>query len=47
MEFSHVCFDLHNSEYAEQNIMTEYEQKFSEKGMSIYRLEARYNNMKI
>ncbi len=46
-ELSHVCFDLHNSEYAEQNIMTEYEQKFSEKGMSIYRLEARYNNMKI
>ena len=26
----------------QQNIMTEYEQKFSEKGMPIYRLEARY-----
>ena len=46
-ELSHICFDLHNSEYAEQNIMTEYEQKFSEKGMPIYRLEARYNNMKM
>lgn len=39
---SNICFDLHNSEYMENNIMTEYEQKFSEKGMPIYRLEARY-----
>ena len=27
--------DLHNSEYAEGNVMTEYEKNFSEKGMSI------------
>lgn len=39
---SNICFDLHNSEYMQDNIMTEYEQKFSEKGMPIYRLEARY-----
>lgn len=39
---SNICFDLHNSEYMEQNIMTEYEQKFSQQGMPIYRLEARY-----
>jgi tRNA (guanine-N7-)-methyltransferase len=36
-----ITFDLHNSEWAEGNIMTEYEQKFSAQGMPIYRLEAR------
>lgn len=41
-KLSHICFDLHNSEDMQQNIMTEYEQKFSQLGMPIYRLEARY-----
>lgn len=34
-----ITFDLHRSEYTE-NIMTEYEQKFAEQGMRIYRCEA-------
>lgn len=34
-----VTYDLHNSEYAVNNIMTEYEQKFSAKGMRIHRCE--------
>lgn len=34
-----ISLDLHNSGF-EGNIMTEYEQKFSEQGMPIYRLEA-------
>ena len=34
-----VTFDLHKSGF-EGNIMTEYERKFSEQGMPIYRLEA-------
>lgn len=37
-----ISLDLHNSDF-EGNIMTEYEQKFSEKGMPIYRLEAFYD----
>ncbi len=40
MKLQNVSLDLHQSEM-EDNIMTEYEQKFSEKGMRIYRLEAR------
>lgn len=35
-----VTFDLHNSEWAADNIMTEYERNFSEKGFPINRLEA-------
>lgn len=34
-----ISLDLHSSNF-EGNIMTEYEMKFSAKGMSIYRLEA-------
>lgn len=34
-----ISLDLHNSEY-EGNIVTEYEQRFSDMGMPIYRLEA-------
>ena len=34
-----VSFDLHNSSF-EDNIVTEYERRFSEQGMPIYRLEA-------
>ncbi|MBQ9940761.1 MAG: tRNA (guanosine(46)-N7)-methyltransferase TrmB [Clostridia bacterium] len=35
-----ITFDLHNSEFAKDNIMTEYERNFSEKGFPINRLEA-------
>jgi len=35
-----VTYDLHASEWAENNIMTEYERNFSEKGFKINRLEA-------
>lgn len=35
-----ITDDLHNSEFAKDNIMTEYEKNFSEKGFSIHRLEA-------
>ncbi len=37
--FKNVSFDLHNSSF-ENNIMTEYEEKFTKLGMPIYRLEA-------
>ncbi len=32
-EILYKTYDLHNSEYAEENIMTEYESKFKEKGI--------------
>lgn len=35
-----VTYDLHNSEFAENNVMTEYERNFSEKGVPINRCEA-------
>jgi len=35
-----LTYDLHNSEYAADNIMTEYEKNFSAKGFSINRVEA-------
>lgn len=37
-----ITLDLHNSDF-EGNVMTEYEKKFSEQGMPIYRLEGYYN----
>ncbi len=39
-ELANVTFDLHNSEWAENNIVTEYEANFSAKGFKINRLEA-------
>ena len=39
-QLQNITRDLHNSGY-EGNIMTEYEEKFSSKGMQICRLEAR------
>ena len=39
----YVSLDLHKSDY-EGNIMTEYEQKFSEMGDRIYRCEVKYQN---
>jgi tRNA (guanine-N(7)-)-methyltransferase len=35
-----VTYDLHNSPYAEDNIMTEYESNFVSQGLPIHRLEA-------
>ena len=35
-----VTFDLHHSKFAEGNIMTEYEEKFSSLGNPIFRLVA-------
>lgn len=37
-KLENVTFDLHNSEYAEGNVMTEYEQRFSEMGNPICRM---------
>lgn len=34
-----ITYDLHNSDFAANNIMTEYEQKFSGLGMKIHRCE--------
>ncbi len=39
-QLENVTRDLHNSEFANDNIMTEYEKNFSEKGFKINRLEA-------
>jgi tRNA (guanine-N7-)-methyltransferase len=43
MILKEVSLDLH-AEMPEDNIMTEYEEKFSAKGQPIYRLEAMFNN---
>lgn len=40
-KLENISFDLHNSDFKD-NVMTEYEQKFFEAGMPIYRLEATY-----
>lgn len=42
-QLKNISLDLHNSTI-EDNVKTEYEQKFSEKGMPIYRLEAYLKN---
>lgn len=39
-EVRNVTYDLHTSEWAAENIMTEYEANFSAKGFKINRLEA-------
>ena len=44
MKLIYVSLDLHK-EMPEDNIMTEYEEKFSAKGQPIYRLEAKFDNM--
>lgn len=36
-----LTYDLHNSEYMENNVMTEYERRFSGLGFSINRVEAK------
>lgn len=40
-KLENITFDLHSSDF-EGNIMTEYEKRFSEAGMPIYRVEAVY-----
>ncbi len=40
-KMSEISFDLHNSDF-EDNVMTEYETKFAEQGMPIYRVCATY-----
>lgn len=40
-KMENISFDLHNSSF-EGNVMTEYEKRFSDAGMPIYRLEAVY-----
>lgn len=40
-KMQNITLDLHNSNF-EGNVMTEYETKFSEQGMPIYRLEAEF-----
>lgn len=37
-ELKNYTYDLHNSEYAEGNVMTEYEEKFSSLGNPIHRM---------
>ena len=44
-KLSNISLDLHNSGFS-GNVMTEYEQKFSQQGMPIYRLEATYRGYK-
>ena len=39
---SDVTYDLHNSEYAEGNVMTEYEERFSTEGNPIFRAVFRF-----
>ena len=41
-KMSDITFDLHNSKFAEENVMTEYETRFTEQGMPIYRVCAKY-----
>jgi tRNA (guanine-N7-)-methyltransferase len=43
MMFMDISLDLHKSDM-EDNIMTEYEEKFSEKGFRIYRMEAQFRS---
>jgi tRNA (guanine-N(7)-)-methyltransferase len=41
MKLNGVWLDLHASDF-EDNVMTEYEQKFANKGQVIYRVEAAF-----
>ncbi|WP_461239490.1 tRNA (guanosine(46)-N7)-methyltransferase TrmB [Paucilactobacillus sp. N302-9] len=43
MQFDGVWLDLHNSDENENNVQTEYEQKFSAKGQPIYKLKAHFD----
>jgi tRNA (guanine-N7-)-methyltransferase len=39
-QLRNITFDLHQSKLAEDNVMTEYEERFSSRGQRIYRAEA-------
>lgn len=41
-QLRNITFDLHQSALAEENVMTEYEERFSARGQRIYRTEAIY-----
>ena len=43
MRMEKLTFDLHNSEYMEGNVMTEYEKRFSSMGVPINRVECYFN----
>ncbi len=43
MKLEKLTYDLHNSEYMQGNVMTEYERRFSAKGFAINRVEAKFN----
>lgn len=42
MKFEAMAVDLHKSKHAEENIMTEYEEKFSNKGQPIFMIRGRF-----
>ncbi|MBQ8182846.1 MAG: tRNA (guanosine(46)-N7)-methyltransferase TrmB [Clostridia bacterium] len=42
MRLEKLTYDLHNSEYMEGNVMTEYEKRFSSMGVPINRVEAKF-----
>lgn len=44
MQFDEIILDLHNSDQAAENIMTEFEEKFSKKGNRIHQLRARFKS---
>lgn len=39
-QLRNITFDLHQSPFSEENVMTEYEERFSTRGQRIYRTEA-------
>lgn len=41
LRLKNITFDLHNSDF-ENNVVTEYEKSFSDKGQPIYRCEAKF-----
>ncbi|WP_281164805.1 tRNA (guanosine(46)-N7)-methyltransferase TrmB [Liquorilactobacillus sicerae] len=43
MKFDEIWLDLHHSEASETNVMTEYEEKFSQKGQPIFKLIAHFD----
>ena len=42
MQFDEIILDVHNSDQAEDNIMTEFEEKFSKRGSRIHQIRARF-----
>lgn len=43
MKFKMISLDLHQSEYAQENVQSEYEKKFAAKGQVIYSVWAQFN----